>query len=301
MMIKARFVLIAAILAATAIFSTDAIAQGAATASAGSVNYQDICVTDPNAKLTPSVKPRKKIANVNRSEPVQQRAKKLAAARKKNPAPKMAVTDICPPGQKPMKVSFVTPVAPVAQPVMSLCQSALGASANVTASQASSMLVNAGLNDGDYIQNGMLNTAAIEDKEELAKAVEAAIRANPDAAPAILAFAIRGLNPQDVEGLQAITKAAYAAAPGQAAGLTYAAVSTNKNMTLPITQAMLGAASQADDSVIRQCAIDANPDLANEIATAAFVPTLGPTSINNDDIRNTIRDTSGPGQDGSGA
>lgn len=299
MIIKTRFILVAALFVAVAFFANDAIAQGAATASASTMSAQDICVTDPNAKLTPSVKPRKKIANVTRTAPVQVRAKKLAAARKRKPPTAPISTPICPPAQKPMTVSFVTPVAPV--PVMSLCQTAIGNSASVTASQASGMLVNAGLSDKDYMQNGLVNTGMVEDKEELAKAVAAAIKANPDAAPAILAYAMRGLNPADTEAMQAVAKAAYAAAPGQAAGLTYAAVSTNKSQTIPITQAMLGAASQADDSVIRQCAIDANPDLANEIATAAFVPTLGPTSINSDDIRNTIRDTSGPGPDGSGA
>ncbi|HCM83799.1 MAG TPA: hypothetical protein PKW15_04365 [Alphaproteobacteria bacterium] len=296
---KTSFIFAAAILAAVAFFANEAIAQGAATAAAGNVTYQDICVTDPNAKLTPSVKPRKKIANVAKTAPVQARSKKLAKARKKKPVDPVKVSDICPPGQKPMKVSFVTPVAPV--PVMSLCQTALGASANVTASQASGMLMNAGLNDTDYAKDGMLNVAMVDDKEELAQAVSAAIKANPDAAPAILAFVVRGLNPQDTEALQAVTKAAYNAAPGQAAGLTYAAVSTNKNQTIAITQAMLGAASQADDSVIRQCAVDANPDLANEIATAAFVPTLGTPTIDQNDIRNTVRDTSGPGPDGSGA
>lgn len=292
---KMPFILMIAVLAATAFFANDAIAQGAATAAAGNVTYQDICVTDPNAKLTPSVKPRKKIANVNRTEPVKARAKKLAAARKKKPVePTKLPTDICPPGQKPMRVSFVTPVPPVAQPVMSLCQTALGSSANVTASQASGMLVQAGLKDSDYMQNGLVNAAVVEDKEELAKAVSAAIKANPDAAPAILAYVIRSLNPQDTAALQAVTKAAYEAAPGQAAGLTYASVAANRSQTVPIVQAMLGAAGQADDSVIRQCAIDANPDLANEIATAAFVPALsGPTAIGQNDIRNTINNPTG--------
>jgi O-acetylhomoserine/O-acetylserine sulfhydrylase-like pyridoxal-dependent enzyme len=127
------------------------------------------------------------------------------------------------------------------------------------------------------------------------KELEAAIKANPNAAPAILAFVVRGLNPNDTAALNAVTKAAYAAAPGQAAGLTYAAVSANKSQTLPITQAMLGAAGKADDSVIRQCAIDANPDLANDIATAAFVPALAspPTAIGQNDIRNTINNPTG--------
>jgi hypothetical protein len=288
---QARFFFATAILAAITFFAQGAMAQGAATAT-GSVTYQDICVTDPNAKLTPSVKPRKKLASINRSEPVKARAKKLATARKKKPVDKTPVADICPPGQKPMRVSFVTPVAPP-QPVMSLCQSALGKSASVTSAQASGMLTQAGLSSS-MMNDGMINLSDADDKDALAAAVAAAIKANPDAAPAILAYAVRNIPSQDTATLQAVTKAAYAAAPGQAAGLTYAAVSTNPSQTLAITQAMLGAASQADDSVIRQCAIDANPDLANDIATAAFVPALAAESpIGQNDIRNTIRNPSG--------
>ena len=292
-MIKRNILLFAvtSIFAATIIFTDGAMAQGAATG--GNVTYEEICIADPSAKLTPSVKPSKKVANVKRSNKSAARKAKLTKARATKPkVVEPLVTDICPPGQKPMRVAYVQPIAPAPQPVMSLCQSALGKSASVTSAQASSMLMAAGLSGSS--DKGMLDLSSME-TEELAEATAAAIRANPDAAPAILAYVMRGIPSDNLPALQAVAKAAYEAAPSQAAGLTYAAVSTNPGQTLPITQAMLGTASDADDSVIRQCAIDANPNLANEIATAAFVPALAEPlpAVSANDIRNSINNATG--------
>jgi len=180
-------------------------------------------------------------------------------------------------------------------PAASLCESALGSSVSVTSSQVSAMLVAGGLSDPEYSQGGMVNIAAVHDPNELAAAVGNAVHANPDAGPAILAYALHGIDPNNKEATDEVVKAAYNAAPNQTAGLTYAAVLTNPGETLPITQAFLAAAPEGDSSIIRQCAVDANPNLANEIATAAFVPPLaGPfSSIGQNDIRNNVNNPSG--------
>jgi len=252
-----RILLTAALLAATTLFANVSSAQGvnagAAASTASAQAPDDLCVTNPNLPMGARIKPHKQFAQIHPTS----RLKKLASRRK----PKLPYVGakICPPTQKAIPVAFVTPIA---QPQQSLCQSAVGMSASVSNAQASAMLTQAGLSE----------PIATADSDDLAAAASKAVQANPTAAPAILAYMVKNINPADKEELTKITKAVYAAAPDQAAGITYAAVSTNPGQTMAITQALLASAPASDSSIIRQCAIDANPDLANQIATAAFVP-----------------------------
>ncbi len=253
-----RIILILALLAATPLFANVSSAQNVAAGAgaAAQASSDDLCVTDPNIHLGARIKP-KQTAQIQKTT----RLTKLAHARRKHPA-QVAAVKICPVNQKAIPVSFVTPVAPA--PQQSLCQSAVGGAANVTGTQVNSMMTQAGMDE----------TIANADPDDLAAAATKATQANPQAAPAILAYLIKNIDPNNQEALNKVTKAVYTAAPDQAAGITYAAIATNPTQTMAVTQALLAAAPEADGAVIRQCAIDANPDLANQIATAAHIPSL---------------------------
>lgn len=266
---KARIFLIAALLTLTTLFAMSANAQNVVSS-----NDDEICVSNPAVKLTPTIKPRKKLVNIQRTAPVVARAKKLAHLRRK---PAKVANLICRPKQK-----FIQ------QAQYSLCQTAASASASITAANAFQMLSDGGLNTPVQSASPAVLSATVS------KAVES----NPLAAPAILAYVFRNIDPSNKDGFMAAARAAYQAAPNQAAGLSYASVSSNPQQSVQITQALLTAAPESDSAIIRQCALDANPNMP--ITTAAYIPDLGDGgAVGQNDIRHHLDNPFGREPDGS--
>ncbi len=236
-----------------------AVAAPASTYPASSTQSpDDLCVTNPSLPMHARI-PHKQVVTLDHPS---KRVALLKHARKKRPSLPMVASKICPVTPKVIPVTYVPPAAPQ----QSLCQSAVGMASTVTSDQVSGMLTQAGLRE----------SVATADADELAAAAAKATRANPDAAPAILAYAVKNINPENKDELVEVTKAVYGAAPDKAAGMAYATVATNPSETILVTQALLTAAPESDGAAIRQCAIDANPDLANQIATAANIPPDSP-------------------------
>lgn len=251
-----------------------AVSEPAWSQTAGVLQEPDNCIVSPSAILAPSVQPRKKYVRLNKTKATITRAKSLAALKRRQPKALPVSINVCP----PITPTLVTQISPLQT---SLCRAALGRSASMTSNEIESLLVQAGYN---------------ANPNSLLPAMVAAMKMHPDSAPVLYAYALQRKNPKDKTAVDAISRAAYQAAPGQAAGLAYGGISANRNNTLAITQALLAAATPADKTIIRQCAVDANPNLANEIATAAFVPGLAQpelSAIGQNDIRNAINNAQG--------
>ena len=261
----------AATLPAAPAWSDTASAAPAVAPQQAAAAPTDECVVNPATVTAPAIHPTKKLVHLHATPATKARSKALARLRVRHPSNLPVAINICPP----------TP-APIAQIVQkSLCRAALGASETMTSQQVEAMLVEAGYN---------ANPAT------LTPAMSKAMLAHPEAAPALYAYALQHTNPADQNAVLTVSKTAYASAPGQAAGLAYGGILANPGETLLITQTLLANATPADQSAIRQCAVDANPGLANQIATAAFIPALAQpelAAINQNDIRNSINNASG--------
>lgn len=98
----------------------------------------------------------------------------------------------------------------------------------------------------------------------LANIIDQAIRANPEAAPAIVSSAVLALPDSAAD----IVVVAVAAAPEQAAAITQSAVEANPAEATSITQAAVSAAPEAA-AEITQAATEAAPEAAEAISAAA--------------------------------
>jgi hypothetical protein len=233
-------------------------------AAVGTLHEPDSCIVNPSAIVAPKVHPTKKYVHLHATPQTKARAHALAALHRHEAGLLPVAINICPP--TPAKVS---------QPVT--CRSSLGASASMTGSEVSSMLVANGYN---------------ANPNSLLPAMVNAMHAHPEAAPALYAYALQHTDPNDKNAIEQISRAAYQAAPGQAAGLAYGGILSDPGQTVLITQALMASASPTDRSAILQCSVDANPN----IQTGAFVPSLAQpelAAIGQNDIRNNINNGQG--------